>query len=108
MDVDNWLREIEKKLELTELTDEECVTVAAQQLIGTASAWWDSYCDSLPDPLRNGWNEFVEAFKDHHIPKAVMDRKADKFRHLKMGGDRAGVRQPLPGTDEVRARQYQH
>jgi hypothetical protein len=29
MDVDNWLREIEKKLELTELTEEECMTVAA-------------------------------------------------------------------------------
>jgi hypothetical protein len=40
MDVDNWPREIEKKLELTELTEEECVTVAAHQLIGTTSAWW--------------------------------------------------------------------
>jgi hypothetical protein len=29
MDADNWLREIEKKLELIELTEEECVTVAA-------------------------------------------------------------------------------
>jgi hypothetical protein len=28
MDADNWLREIEKKLELTESTEEECVTVA--------------------------------------------------------------------------------
>jgi hypothetical protein len=86
MDVDNWLREIEKKQELTELTEEECVTVAAHQLIGTASAWWDSYCDSYPDPLHIGWDEFVEAFKNHHIPEAVMDRKADEFRHLKMGG----------------------
>jgi hypothetical protein len=85
MDADNWLREIEKKLELTELT-EECVTVAAHQLIGTTSAWWDSYCDSHPDPLHIGWDEFVEAFRNHHIPEAVMDRKADEFRHLKMGG----------------------
>jgi hypothetical protein len=86
MDADNWMREIEKKLELTELTEEECVIVAAHQLIGTASGWWDSYCDSHPDPLNIGWDEFVEAFRDHHIPEAVMDRKADKFRHLKMGG----------------------
>jgi hypothetical protein len=86
MDADNWLREIEKKLELTELTEEECVTVAAHQLIGTASAWLDSYCDSHPDPLHIGWDEFVEAFRNHHIPEAVMDRKADEFRHLKMGG----------------------
>jgi hypothetical protein len=71
---------------LTELTEEECVTVAAHWLIGTASAWWDSYCDSHPDPLHIGWDEFVEAFRNHHIPEAVMDRKADEFRHLKMEG----------------------
>jgi hypothetical protein len=71
---------------LTELTEEECVTVAAHQLIGTTSAWWDNYCDSHPDPLHIGWNEFVEAFRDHHIFEAVMDRKVDEFWHLKMGG----------------------
>jgi hypothetical protein len=86
MDADNWLREIEKKLELTELTEEECVTMVVHQLISTTSAWWDSYCDSHPDPLHIGWDEFVEAFRNHHIPEVVMDRKADEFRHLKMGG----------------------
>jgi hypothetical protein len=86
MDADNWLREIEKKLELTELSEEECVTVAAHQLIGTASAWWGSYCDSHPNLLHIGWDGFVEAFRDHHILEVVMDRKADEFRHLKMGG----------------------
>jgi hypothetical protein len=86
MDADNWLREIEKKLELSELTEEECVTMAARQLIGTASAWWDSYYDLHPHPLHIGWDEFVAAFRNHHIPEAVMDRKADKFQHLKMRG----------------------
>jgi hypothetical protein len=36
--------------------------------------------------LHIGWDAFVEAFGDHHIPEAVMDKKADEFRHLKMGG----------------------
>jgi hypothetical protein len=36
--------------------------------------------------LHIGWDEFVEAFRNHHIPEAVMNRKADEFRHLKMGG----------------------
>jgi hypothetical protein len=36
--------------------------------------------------LHIGWDEFVEAFRNHHIPEAVMDKKADEFRHLKMGG----------------------
>jgi hypothetical protein len=68
MDADNWLREIEKKLELTEFTKEECVTVAAHQLIGTTSAWWDSYCEH-PDLLHIGWDEFVEAFKNTTFPR---------------------------------------
>jgi hypothetical protein len=69
MDADNWLRETEKKLELTELTKEECVTVAAHQVIGTTNAGWDSYCDSHLDALHIGWDEFVEAFRDHHISR---------------------------------------
>jgi hypothetical protein len=36
--------------------------------------------------LHIGWDKFVEAFRDHHIPEAMMDRKADEFWHLKMGG----------------------
>jgi hypothetical protein len=55
-------------------------------MIDTASVWWGSYWDSHPDPLHIGWDEFVEAFRDHHIPETMMDRKADEFRHLKMGG----------------------
>jgi hypothetical protein len=73
-------------MELTEVTEEECVTVAVHQPISMASAWWDSYRDSHPDPLHIGWDKFVVAFCNHHIPEAVMDRKADEFRHLKMGG----------------------
>jgi hypothetical protein len=94
MDADNWLREIEKKLESTELIEEECVTVVAHQLIGTASAWWDSYCDSHPDPLHIRWDEFVEAFRSHHIPDG---KYVD-----------AGVRKALPRADEVRARRHRH
>jgi hypothetical protein len=36
--------------------------------------------------LHIGWDEFVEAFRNHDIPEAVMNRKVDEFRHLKMGG----------------------
>jgi hypothetical protein len=36
--------------------------------------------------LHIGWDDFVEAFRNHHILEAVMDGKADEFRHLKMGG----------------------
>jgi hypothetical protein len=43
---EDWLREMEKKLDLTTCTDEECVGVTAHQLTGTARAWWDGYCET--------------------------------------------------------------
>ena len=63
LDADSWLREIEKKLDLTKCSDEECMAVAAHQLTGTTSAWWDSFCDSHPDPAHIMWDEFTEAFR---------------------------------------------
>ncbi|CAN6172181.1 unnamed protein product [Urochloa humidicola] len=85
LDADDWLKEIEKKLDLTTCTDVECVTFAAHKLTGAARAWWDGYCDSHPDPANISWDEFVEAFTEHHIPEALMDRKAEEFRKLTMG-----------------------
>ncbi|CAN6205626.1 unnamed protein product [Urochloa humidicola] len=85
MDADDWLREVEKKLDLTTCNDFECVTLAAHKLVGTARAWWDSYCDSHRNPAEMGWDEFVDAFREHHIPKAIVDQKVEEFRNLKMG-----------------------
>jgi hypothetical protein len=36
---EDWLREIEKKLDLTTCTDEECVGVTNHQLTGAVCAW---------------------------------------------------------------------
>lgn len=85
LDADNWLREIEKKLDLTDCTHEECVVLATHQLIEIARAWWDSFCDSHVDPTDITWNKFTAAFRNHHILEAVMDQTADEFRNLKMG-----------------------
>ncbi|XP_072146524.1 uncharacterized protein [Setaria viridis] len=85
LDADDWLREIEKKLDLTDCMDEECVALATHQLIGTARAWWDSFRDSHVDPMHITWDEFAIAFHEHHIPEVVMDWKADEFCNLKMG-----------------------
>jgi hypothetical protein len=68
---EDWLREMEKKLDLTTCTDEECVGVAAHQLTGAARAWWDSYCDAHEDPRSISWEEFAK----QHVPEGVMDAK---------------------------------
>ena len=47
---EDWLREMEKKLDLTTCSEEECVGVAAHQLTGAACAWWDNFYDTHLDP----------------------------------------------------------
>jgi hypothetical protein len=85
LEADDWLKVIETKLDLTDCSDEECVALAAHQLAGSAKAWWDSYCDSHPDPAHITWLEFCEAFREHHVPRQLMVHKADEFRTMTQG-----------------------
>jgi hypothetical protein len=56
--------------------------------MGAARAWWDSFSDSHEDPAHISWDEFAEAFTEYHIPKGIMEAKAEEFRNIKMGKDR--------------------
>ena len=73
---------MEKKLDLTTCSDEECVGVAAHQLTSAARAWWDSYYDTHADPTHISWEEFTEAFCEHHVPEGVMDAMVEEFRNI--------------------------
>ena len=73
---EDWLMEIEKKLDLTTCTDEECVALAVHQLTGSASAWWDSFCETHNDPDSITWKEFSVAFREFFVPKEMMVHKA--------------------------------
>jgi hypothetical protein len=76
---EDWLREIEKKLDLTTCIDKKCVGVAAHQLTSAARAWWDGYCDDHDDPRSISWEEFTKAFSEHHVPEGIMDTKVEEF-----------------------------
>ena len=69
---------MEKKLDLTTFTDDECVGAATHQLTGAARAWWDSFSDSHEDPANISWDEFTEAFTEYHIPKGIMEALLDR------------------------------
>ena len=56
---EDWLREIELKLDLTTCFDEECVGVTAHWC---THAWWDSFSETHLDPAHITWEEFTEAF----------------------------------------------
>jgi hypothetical protein len=46
MKVEDWLKSIEKKLEIVQCNDHEKVLFAAHQLFGTAIDWWEMYRNS--------------------------------------------------------------
>jgi hypothetical protein len=82
---EDWLCEMEKKLDLTTYTNEECMGVAAHQLTGAARAWWDSYCDAHEALGSISWEEFAEAFREKHVPEGIMDAKVEEFHNISQG-----------------------
>ena len=43
LDEEHWLCILEQKFLLLTITDEQKVRFAAQQLLGSVSAWWDTF-----------------------------------------------------------------
>jgi hypothetical protein len=58
MEAKDWLRSIEKKLEIAQCTDQEKVLFAAHQLFGIAAEWWEMYRNSDQNVSAITWNEF--------------------------------------------------
>jgi hypothetical protein len=84
LDVDDWLRKIETKLDLTVYTGEECVAIAAHQLDGSAKSWWDNY----PNPVFVTCLEFCEAFYKQNVPSERMVQKTQEFCTMTQGAMR--------------------
>jgi hypothetical protein len=58
---------------------------AAQQLRGTTRIWWDHYHAMQPAGHVVIWDEFQTAFRAHHIPKGLVERKLNEFLNLTQG-----------------------
>jgi hypothetical protein len=50
MDADDWLKTIEKKLQVVQCNNREKVHFASHQLIGPAADWWDAYVEAHEEP----------------------------------------------------------
>ena len=67
------------------MADEQKVRFAAQQLLGSASAWWDTFhAIEQPNHLAT-WQEFTTAFREFFIPATVINRKVTEFLELRQG-----------------------
>ena len=87
LEADAWIRTIEDKFSILNCAEMDKATFAAQQLRGPAKIWWVNHKALLPAGTRLTWDEFVAAFKAHHIPMSSMRRKMAEFLALKQGNN---------------------
>jgi predicted PolB exonuclease-like 3'-5' exonuclease len=85
MEAEDWLKSIEKKLEIAQCTDKEKVLFAAHQLFGTADEWWEMYRKCHQDVGSITWNEFKARFRTHYVPRGTLKLKKE-FSELQQNG----------------------
>jgi hypothetical protein len=68
-------------------SEENKANFVALQLRGEALMWWDHF-KSMQQGRAVTWNDSKQAFKSHHIPKGLMDRKMWELLALRQGSDR--------------------
>jgi hypothetical protein len=85
MEAEDWLKRVEKKLVIAQCTDCEKVLFAAHQLLGTATNWWETYCNTQADVKSITWNEFKAHFCNHYVSRDTMKLKKKEFTNLRQG-----------------------
>jgi hypothetical protein len=83
LDVDDWLKTVTKKLEMTQCTDREMVLYTTSHLEGLSAEWWNAYAVSHAAPNTINWQEFRDSFHEHHISSGVVKLKQREFLALK-------------------------
>ncbi|WVZ76764.1 hypothetical protein U9M48_024706 [Paspalum notatum var. saurae] len=82
MDAEDWLRAVERELDVAQCTDQEKVLYGPHQLRGAAQQWWKSYRLAHNNPNTITWQEFTERFRAHHVPAGLMSLKKEEFLAL--------------------------
>jgi hypothetical protein len=75
MDASDWLKSVEKKLQVVQCNNREKVLLASHQLSSPATDWWDAYVKAHEEPESINWLEFMAAFRAHHVPQGVIELK---------------------------------
>jgi hypothetical protein len=82
---DDWLKSVEKMLNIPQCSDREKVLYASSRLAGPAADWWDSYVAAHDAADSITWAEFTIQFRNYHIPARLMKIKKKEFLSLKQG-----------------------
>ena len=86
LEADDWLRAVERQLNIAQCDNQQKVLYASGQLQGEAQDWWESFEYGRPanaPPVT--WQEFKENFRSYHIPEGLIELKQEEFRALKQG-----------------------
>jgi hypothetical protein len=84
LDADDWLKSIEKMLNIAPCSDREKVLYASGCLTCPTADWWDSYVAAHDAADTIDWAEFTTQFRNYHIPPGLMKIKKE-FLSLKQG-----------------------
>jgi hypothetical protein len=87
LEANHWLRMTESKFVLLHYFEFQKTLFAAQQLRGSASAWWATYTASIQDNHQVSWDDFCKAFRRHHLPEGTVHRNLWAFLDLQQGID---------------------
>jgi hypothetical protein len=85
LEVDIWLHITESKFRLLHYTEYQKTLYVAQQLKGSAGAWWASYIAALPIDHHVPWDEFRTAFCAHLLSVGLLRTKLKEFLDLEQG-----------------------
>ena len=85
MVADHWFMQVEKVLEVMEITsDATRIRLAAFQLEGEAQVWWN-WAKTSRDLEAMTWAEFQELFMGKYFPDTARHAEAQEFLELKQG-----------------------
>jgi hypothetical protein len=79
MDADDWLKSIEKKLQVVQCNKRERVVLASHHLSGPVANWWDAYVEAHEESESINWLKFRAAFHAHYVPQGVIKLKKKEF-----------------------------
>jgi predicted GIY-YIG superfamily endonuclease len=89
LNADSWIWAIEAMFTVFTLPCSEGrkAKFTTLKLRGSTLIWWEHYKSIQQPEYEITWEEFKRAFRDHHIPKALTDRKMGELLALKKGSD---------------------
>ena len=82
LEADDWLRTIERKLEIARTEEGDKVPFATHYLKGVVAIWWDNAKAMWPADEEITWPKFKDHIRKYHILTGIMKVKQREFLAL--------------------------